>query len=98
MATDPVPRASAGTIAPRAAVPARGASPVNHARYLVVLALGAFALPAVARVAESFGAPRTPAGVSALLLAVVLIIALLARPPSRVRAAPAAREDSGARV
>lgn len=49
----------------------------NHARYLVVLALGAFTLPLLVRTLEALGAPPTPAGATPLLLAALLLIAVL---------------------
>ena len=83
---------------------------MNHARYLAVLALGAFALPMAATMLEWLGAPRAPAGVSALLLAVVLIVAILIDRPGGPQAVSTAErralsprprteaEDPGARL
>lgn len=68
----------------------------NHARYLVVLTLGAFGLPVLARALDALGAPRAPAGVSVLLLAVVLIIAVLIDRPRETLASDAARSDAAA--
>lgn len=67
----------------------------NHARYLVVLAVGAFALPLAARILEAFGAPKAPAGVTTLLLGVLLVAAILIDPPRAPSEAEAAAADAG---
>lgn len=69
----------------------------NHARYLVVLALGAFALPLTARILEAMGAPRTPAGVHSLLLAAALITAILMDRPRSGSDVPARAETAAPR-